>query len=339
MQPQQQTLVALYSTRALAEDVRSKLRAAGIPESNIKLSADPDDGAAEGETGREPPHHEAGGLWDWLFGSEVPDEERERYSGRLRGGNIAVSVRSCSEAERDKVIGLMEQFDPIDIDGDDTTTTVPPTGIAGDLTGASPPLTGSAAFAATERRGAERQTVGSAQPAATDGGDQVIPIAQEELEIGKRQVERRHRIRTHVIETPVEEQVTLRDETVSVERRRPTTTQPASATGADAFQEREFEVVERDEEAVVSKQARVTEEVVVHKDVKERVETVRDTVRETRVDVDREDGRTGTSGGIDRAAAGNKPGLTSGPSGDTSGGEGFGFQERARDALTPSKKT
>ena len=265
----QQTIVGLYPTRALAQDVQSKLQAAGIPASNINLSADPE--AAGLEMAREP-HHE-GGFWDWLFGSDVSAEERERYSGHLRGGNVAVSVRSRSEAEHEKVISLMEQFNPIDIDGDETAP-VPQTGVA-------QPSTASASFTADERR-----------------GDQVIPIAKEELEVGKRQVEQRHRIRTHVIERPVEQEVTLHDETISVERRPAT----QASVGADAFKEREFEVVERDEEAVVSKQTRVKEEVVVHKDVTEHVETVRDTVRETEVDIDRD----GT-GGIDRAAAGSKP--------------------------------
>jgi stress response protein YsnF len=44
-------------------------------------------------------------------------------------------------------------------------------------------------------------------------------------------------------------------------------------------------VTERAEEAVVSKEARVVEEVVVNKEVEERTETVRDTVRRTDVDV------------------------------------------------------
>lgn len=54
--------------------------------------------------------------------------------------------------------------------------------------------------------------------------------------------------------------------------------------------EREIEAVERDEEAVVSKQARVVEEIALRKDVDTRTETVRDTVRKQEVEV--EDDRT-----------------------------------------------
>ena len=105
----------------------------------------------------------------------------------------------------------------------------------------------------------------------TEQTEQVIPVVKEELAVGKTASERRYRIRTYVVETPVEEQVKLRDERVIVERR------PASGTvGSDAgaMQERVFEVTERHEEPVVEKRAREAEEVVVRKEADERVETV-----------------------------------------------------------------
>jgi stress response protein YsnF len=81
--------------------------------------------------------------------------------------------------------------------------------------------------------------------------------------------------------------INLRDERVIVERR---PVSGAAATTARMPQEREFEVVERHEEPVVEKQARNVEEVIVRTDAKERTETVRDTVRQTRVDVENEAG-------------------------------------------------
>ena len=61
---------------------------------------------------------------------------------------------------------------------------------------------------------------------------------------------------------------------------------------------------ERGEEAVVSKETRVTEELVIRKDVEERTETVSDTVRRTEVEVEDERNaegtRTGTTGSSDR---------------------------------------
>ncbi|HEX2116376.1 MAG TPA: DUF2382 domain-containing protein [Alphaproteobacteria bacterium] len=93
------------------------------------------------------------------------------------------------------------------------------------------------------------------------------------------------RVRSYVVEQPFEELVRLRDETIRVERRPVSDTAPV---GADAFKERSFEMRERDEEAVVQKSARVKEEVVVSKDVGERTEQVRDKVRRTQVNVEKE---------------------------------------------------
>lgn len=118
-----------------------------------------------------------------------------------------------------------------------------------------------------------------------DEGDYVLPIVEEELNVGKRTVERgRMRIYTRMTETPVEEQVSLRSEHVNVERR----PVDRAVTDADmaAMKEGTIEMTEMAEEVVVSKRARVIEEVVVRKEATEHTETVRDTVRRTDVDVE-----------------------------------------------------
>jgi uncharacterized protein (TIGR02271 family) len=118
----------------------------------------------------------------------------------------------------------------------------------------------------------------------------VIPIAEERLAVGKRDVSHgRVRIRSYVVETPMSEQVNLRQEHVEVERR------PADRTisGAeDAFREHTIEMEEHSEGAIVSKEARVKEELVVRKDVEQRTETISDTVRSTEVEVEDERGNT-----------------------------------------------
>jgi hypothetical protein len=113
--------------------------------------------------------------------------------------------------------------------------------------------------------------------------EEVIPVIKEELEVGKRATERRYRVKSYVIEHPVEKQVTLRDERVEIEHR------PISQTGDLRMpQEREIEVVERHEEPVVEKRVTGNEEIVVRKETVERPETVHGTVRETKVDVEEE---------------------------------------------------
>ena len=117
-------------------------------------------------------------------------------------------------------------------------------------------------------------------------GSEAIPVMEETLRVGKRDVGGgRVRVRSYVVETPVEEQVNLRRETVDVERRavdRP-------VTDADRlFQDRTIEATETSEEAVIGKEARVKEEVLLRKEAEERTETVRDTVRHPEVEVERD---------------------------------------------------
>ena len=261
-------LVAVYNLREDAERVRDRLIASGIPATDIRLSSVSDDASAAAVT-QTVPHERGHSFWGWLLGEDVPEHDRVWYHANLREGRTALSVLVRSDAEREQVADILEEFDPLDLH-DETTA-----GIGG-ATRISPEVrSGYAAGTADQVRAEAAGT--------TEQTEQVIPVLKEELAVGKMASERRYRIRTYVVETPVEEQVKLRDERVIVERR------PASGTvGSDAgaMQERVFEVTERREEPVVEKRAREAEEVVVRKEADERVETVRDTVRETKVDVD-----------------------------------------------------
>jgi uncharacterized protein (TIGR02271 family) len=131
--------------------------------------------------------------------------------------------------------------------------------------------------------------------ATSDKGS--IPIVEERLKINKQKGQQGHvRVRSYVVETPVQEQVTLRQENVQVERR--PVDRPLAA-GEDVFRDRTIEATETREEAVVQKEARVTGEVSVKKTAEEQTQTVRDTVRRTEVEVDDErtrnrDGKTST---------------------------------------------
>jgi uncharacterized protein (TIGR02271 family) len=112
-----------------------------------------------------------------------------------------------------------------------------------------------------------------------------IPVVEERLRVGKREVEHgRVRIRSYVVETPVQEQVTLREERVEVERR--PVDRPLADADQAAFRERTIEATETAEEVVVAKETRVKEELVVRKTADERTETVSDKVRSTEVEVD-----------------------------------------------------
>lgn len=147
------------------------------------------------------------------------------------------------------------------------------------------------AVAIMERYNAAQSTPtgkGEGKGRAGRDGEVALPVIEEQLQVGKRQVERGGvRVHSRVTERPVEETVSLREETVHVDRR------PADreVTQADmtAVREGAIELTETDEEAVVSKQARVVEEVVIGKDVQQRQETISDTVRRTDVEVEQID--------------------------------------------------
>ena len=114
--------------------------------------------------------------------------------------------------------------------------------------------------------------------------------------MGKRQVESGDvRVTSRVVETPVERQVNLRDERVTVERR--PVNRPLTGSAAQEFTGRVIAAHATTEQPVVTKEARVIEEVVLHKETVDRVETVHDTVRETKVDVEQQPAR-GTPPGI-----------------------------------------
>jgi uncharacterized protein (TIGR02271 family) len=152
--------------------------------------------------------------------------------------------------------------------------------------------TGSTATTATSGTAAARGTETTARQ-----GEERIPVAEERVNISKQATQQgRVRVRSYVVETPVQERVTLREERVEVERR--PVDRPVAA-GDDAFRGRVVEATETAEEAVVARR-RVTEEVVVRREAGERTETVRDTVRRTEVEVEDEKGRTGAPERRDR---------------------------------------
>jgi uncharacterized protein (TIGR02271 family) len=213
------------------------------------------------------------GIMSRLSRAGVPEEDSHVYAEGVRRGGSLVIAR-LSDDDVDRGLEIMSSHRPVDIDERGSRWRQEGWSRYDESAG---PYTGTGLTdAATSMRDAN-VTTGT-------GDETVIPIVEEQLSVGKREVDRgKVRVRSYVVETPVEETVRLRDESVHVERRK--VDRPADVT-ADDFRERSIDVTESAEEAVVSKTARVTEEVVVSKDVTERTERVADTVRRTEVDVD-----------------------------------------------------
>ena len=114
--------------------------------------------------------------------------------------------------------------------------------------------------------------------------EEVIPLAEETLIVGKQTVTSgTTTVRRFVVETPVQQQVSLYDEKVIVERRKPV---KDAATG-ETLTEVTIEMIETAEVPVVGKSLKVREEIVVRRERTQRVETVRDTVRRDEIEVTR----------------------------------------------------
>jgi uncharacterized protein (TIGR02271 family) len=301
----ERTVTALYDTKGAAESVRDDLVALGVPSGDVTIRGTEGGGPSATSTSAAT---EDKGFWGGLADLFAPDEDRHAYAEGVRRGGYLLTARVPDGLE-DQAVDALERHDPVDLDQRAESwrqegwtgyqAGAASTG-AGATAGAAPSGTAylaepgaaeaGAGYTGREERRSDLGAEGLGMATATTNaeGEEVLQAAEERLRVGKREVERGGvRVRSYVREIPVEEQVALREETVRVERR---PVDREVTAGDDVFREKEIEAVERDEEAVVAKEARVTEEIAIGKDVDTRTETVRDTVRKQEVEV--EDART-----------------------------------------------
>jgi uncharacterized protein (TIGR02271 family) len=283
----ERTITALYDTKGAAETARDGLVALGVPSHQIAIRGT-EEGAASATTGEED-----GGFWASLSDLFMPDEDRSAYAEGMRRGGYLLTTHVPADLE-DQALEVLERSDPVDLDQRaESWRQEGWTGYQAGATSTDAGATAGAVSGASELRRSDLGAEGSSAATTTNAaGEEVIQAAEEQLRVGKREVGRGGvRVRSYVTERPVEEQVELRQEHVTVERR---PVDRELTAGEGAFEERTIEAVERGEEAVVSKTARVTEEIGLRKDVERETETVRDTVRKQEVEV--EDERAGSSG-------------------------------------------
>ena len=263
------TITALFDTRSEAEAAKARLKAAHVDVNHIHVH----DKSSAGYKDTGYSTHEDRGIWDSIKHAFLPDEDRHTYEEGVRRGGVLLTA-DVDDSNVDEAVAVLEQANTIDIDDRSNEWR---------SNGWDYPAAGAAIGG-----GAALSSVGTAAPvASTSESEEVIPVVEEELVVGKRDVDRGGvRVRSYVTETPVHEQIRLRNERINVERR--PVDLPLSAADGDAFRERSIDMVATGEEAVVGKTARVVEEVVVSKTADEHVEEVDDTVRRTEVEVDRD---------------------------------------------------
>ena len=254
-----ENIVAVYDTQAHAEAAAATLRNAGVPASAIALHANAAASTGTATTASTAPREQ--GFWATLFGGDSTDSTV--YDRSLESGSTLLTVR-VPDTSAARVMHLLEDTNPVDIDERATTY---------GLAAAAP-----AAPAAPPRA---TQAATASRPVAND---QTLQLAEEQLRVGKRVVNRGGaRIRRYVVETPVEENITLHSERVQVERRPVTDSRPVENP---SFTEKVVEASAVEEEPVVSKTAHVYEEVGLRKEATDRVETIRDTVRKEQAEIE-----------------------------------------------------
>lgn len=270
------TVTALYDTRAEAEAAKQRLSSAVDVESCRIIDRDSSDSD----------QHQGSSLGSL----GISGDDRHAYGEGINRGGFLLCAEVDSDEDADEIVRVLEQTSSVDLD--DRQNSWRNEGWA--------PFSGASGFGDRDTDSDRSRESGAVE-------EERIPIVEEQLNVGKREVERGGaRVRSYVRETPVHEQVTLRDENVSVERRPvDRSLERGELDRGDMLQERTIEMTETNEVPVVEKEARVKEEMVIRKTADQRTEDVEDTVRRTEVDVDEASGEKRDSafgfGGSDQA--------------------------------------
>ena len=284
------TVTAMFDDRSEAERAKSELQQIGataeiVDQSRLGQSS----GTSGGDQGYNKTYGNSGatgaaydqsdassgggrGFWAELKDAFVSDEDRSSSEEGVRRGGLLLTAH-VDESRADEAIRILDREGTVDMDQREQSWRSE--GWQGHQ--------GSQRSALGRTGSSDRTTLGTTGSAQ----EEHIPIIEEQLRVGKREVSRGGaRVRSYVEETPVDETIRLREEHVHVERRPVDRALSGENLTGDAFQERTVEMTETAEEAVVAKEARVKEELVISKTADEREEHIHDTVRHTEVDVD-----------------------------------------------------
>ena len=282
------TVTAAFDRRSDAEAARDRLRRANVDSDRISIL---DEGGAGTDRAARSTLKDLG-LWRAVRNAFLPEQDRRLYEEVVRRGGFVLTA-DVDEGQVEDAVRVLEAAGSIDVDERSRRWS----GWAED---------GAADGAGRDRPagdGAE-QTHGSGSKRPGEG-ERILPVVGKDLVVGRREAGRGGvRVRSYVTDTPVHEQLRLREERIDVQRR------PAdrAVTGADdAFRERAIDVSATGEEAVVGKTARVVEEVVVSKTAYDRVEQIDDVVRRTDVEFGRSGEASGRREGAGVRLSGSDP--------------------------------
>lgn len=256
---EKQTVIGIFDYGIDAQMAAQKLMKSGIPDNNIDLmvnGAQERTGSTTGTstvgtgtsaTNRDRDKEGTDSFFGSLFGDS---DESGKYAEVARHGAV-LTIHAKSEEEARRAAELLDQCGAIDVD----------------------------------QRAEQYRNMPQEKREDWIKSNSSIPVIEEEMQVGKREVETGGvRLRSRIVERPVEEHLRLREEHINVERR--AVNRPASEQDFATFKEGETTIKEQAEVPVVNKEARVVEEVSLNKETEERDETVRGSVRKTDVEID-----------------------------------------------------
>lgn len=237
----------------------------------------------------------------WLFGKThvIPTADAQFDGTTITVPYSKDQIEGAPSFDTDAEISPEEEQQVYSYYGLDRSTSASPTGLtSGDSStgsGFTPP-SGSGFSGTTD----------TSSNTGSSGDEADIALSQEQLNVGKRQVQAgdvqlRKVVRTEHQEVPVE----LRREDIEIERV-PASEMSTSGTTGQAFEEQTIDVPLMEEEPVVEKEARVTGGVRVTKDVETQTQTVGGDVRSEDVEIDGEN-----TDGLDNRMTGVSTGQTS----------------------------
>jgi stress response protein YsnF len=257
----QQTVVAIFNNSADAQEAVNRLINAGLTRNNIDISVNSkgntQGGNNEYDNNYREDNNESGisRFFKSLFGD---DEEADTYTKVAGRSGTIVTVHANTNEEAQSAAQILDDAGAIDVDEQATQ------------------------YGYTSSRG---NTAKETMDVKSGNDSTSIPIIEENVLIGKKEVETGGvRLKSRIVENPVEENLRLREERVTVQRN--PVDRKATDDDLQNFQEGELEVTEHAEVPVVSKEARVVEEVTLNKEVEHRDETIKETSRKTEVDVE-----------------------------------------------------
>ncbi|HYD80237.1 MAG TPA: YsnF/AvaK domain-containing protein [Paucimonas sp.] len=260
----QHTVAAVFDQYQEARSAFDDLIASGFPADDVHLSQEEasESGTTAAGKADEETADDTGtfAFFRRLFGGGDQPSDAALYSEAVRHGNYVLTVDVPDDQLVDRATDVLDRHHPIDIEERAAQWK-------------------SGAWAAPESM--RQAPVPKTEPQQT----KAMPVVEEELKVGKRQVQRGGvRVYQRVTEKPVQESIDLREEHVKVERR--PVDEPASEADVSALKDETFEVRETAEEPVVEKQARIVEEVVIGKETIERQQDIQDTVRRSDVEIE-----------------------------------------------------